>query len=45
MNRDKIVIKNAHTTNLKNIDIEIPKHKSVVFTGVSGSEKSYIGLN
>ena len=35
-----IVIKNAHTNNLKNIDIEIPKHKLVVLTGVSGSGKS-----
>ena len=40
MNRDKIIIKNAHTNNLKNIDIEIPKHKLVVFTSVSGSGKS-----
>ena len=37
---DKIVIKNAYTNNLKNIDIEIPKHRFVVFTGVSGSGKS-----
>ena len=35
-----IIIKNAHTNNLKNISIEIPKHKLVVFTGVSGSGKS-----
>lgn len=35
-----IIIKNAHTNNLKNIDVEIPKHKVVVFTGVSGSGKS-----
>ena len=34
MNRENIIIKNAHTNNLKNIDIEIPKHKLVVFTGV-----------
>ena len=40
MGRDKIIVKNAHTNNLKNIDIEIPKHKLVVFTGVSGSGKS-----
>lgn len=40
MNRDTIIIKNAHTNNLKNIDLEIPKHKMVVFTGVSGSGKS-----
>jgi excinuclease UvrABC ATPase subunit len=40
MERNKIIIKNAHTHNLRNIDIEIPKHKLVVFTGVSGSGKS-----
>ena len=40
MNRDKIIVKNAHANNLKNIDIEIPKHKLVVFTGISGSGKS-----
>ncbi len=40
MDRDTIIVKNAHTNNLKNIDIEIPKHKLVVFTGVSGSGKS-----
>lgn len=40
MNKDKIIVLNAHTNNLKNIDIEIPKHKLVVFTGVSGSGKS-----
>ncbi len=40
MNRDSILVKNAHTNNLNHIDIEIPKHKLVVFTGVSGSGKS-----
>lgn len=40
MDRDRIIVKNAHANNLKNIDIEIPKHKLVVFTGVSGSGKS-----
>lgn len=38
--RDHIIIRNAHTHNLKNLNIEIPKHKLVVFTGVSGSGKS-----
>jgi excinuclease UvrABC ATPase subunit len=37
---DHIIIRNAHTNNLKNIDLEIPKKKFVVFTGVSGSGKS-----
>jgi excinuclease UvrABC ATPase subunit len=36
----KIIIRNAHTNNLKNISVEIPKHKVVAFTGVSGSGKS-----
>lgn len=40
MSKDYIVVQNAHTNNLKNININIPKHKLVVFTGVSGSGKS-----
>src|SRR4030065_392566 len=40
MNHDKIIIKNARTHNLKNISLEIPRNKLVVFTGVSGSGKS-----
>ena len=35
-----IIIRNAHTNNLRNLDISIPKHKIVVFSGVSGSGKS-----
>ena len=40
MKTDSIIIKNAHTNNLKHVDIELPKHRIVVFTGVSGSGKS-----
>lgn len=40
MQTDSIIIKNAHTNNLKHVDIELPKHRIVVFTGVSGSGKS-----
>jgi excinuclease UvrABC ATPase subunit len=40
MNREYIYVQNAHTNNLKNISVEIPKHKLVAFTGVSGSGKS-----
>ena len=40
MNHDKIIIKGAKTHNLKDISLEIPKNKLVVFTGVSGSGKS-----
>jgi len=40
MDHDKVIIKNATTHNLKNVSLEIPKNKLVVFTGVSGSGKS-----
>lgn len=39
---DKIIIKGLRQNNLKNVSIEIPKNKLVVFTGVSGSGKSSI---
>ena len=35
--RDSIYIKGARENNLKNIDLEIPREKLVVFTGLSGS--------
>lgn len=37
MAKDKIIIKGAKEHNLKNIDLEIPRDKLVVFTGLSGS--------
>ena len=40
MNQDVIHIVGACQNNLKNISIDIPKHKWVTFTGVSGSGKS-----
>ena len=40
MNKDVLKIKGAKTHNLKNVSLEIPKGKLVVFTGVSGSGKS-----
>lgn len=45
MNNDKIVIRGARENNLKNIDIEIPKNKLVVMTGVSGSGKSSLAFD
>jgi len=40
-----IVIKGARQHNLKNIDLNIPKSKFVVFTGVSGSGKSSLAMD
>ena len=42
---DKIVIKGAKEHNLKNIDIEIPRNKLVVITGLSGSGKSSLAFD
>ena len=42
---DKIIIKGARVHNLKNISLEIPKNKLVVFTGVSGSGKSSLAFD
>ena len=42
---DKIIIKGARENNLKNINIEIPKNKLVVMTGVSGSGKSSLAFD
>lgn len=39
---DKIKIRGLIQNNLKNIDLDVPKHKIVIFTGVSGSGKSSI---
>ncbi|MDO8005363.1 excinuclease ABC subunit UvrA [Candidatus Phytoplasma australasiaticum] len=43
--QDKIIIKGARENNLKNIDVEIPKFKLVVFTGISGSGKTSLVQN
>ena len=45
MNNSKIVIKGAKEHNLKNIDIEIPRDKLVVVTGLSGSGKSSLAFD
>lgn len=42
---DKIVIKGARENNLKNIDIELPRDKFVVLTGLSGSGKSSLAFD
>ncbi|MDO4283488.1 MAG: excinuclease ABC subunit UvrA [Clostridia bacterium] len=42
---DKLIIKNAKENNLKNVDLEIPRDKLVVFTGLSGSGKSSLAFD
>jgi len=43
--RNKIVIKGARVNNLKNIDLDIPRDKFVVVTGLSGSGKSSVAFD
>ena len=43
--RDTILVKGARENNLKNIDLEIPRDKFVVFTGLSGSGKSSLAFD
>ena len=42
---DKIIIKGARENNLKNIDLEIPRDKLIVMTGLSGSGKSSLAFD
>lgn len=42
---DKIIIKGARENNLKNIDLEIPKNKLVIMTGLSGSGKTSLAFD
>ncbi|MBA3749790.1 MAG: ATP-binding cassette domain-containing protein, partial [Nitrosopumilus sp.] len=42
---NKIIIKGAKQHNLKNINLDIPKNKLIVFTGLSGSGKSTLAFD
>jgi excinuclease ABC subunit A len=44
-NEDKIIVKGARTHNLKNITVEMPRNKMIVFTGLSGSGKSSLAFD
>ena len=41
---DKIIIKGAKEHNLKDINLEIPRDKLVVITGLSGSRKIFLSI-
>ena len=43
--QDKIVIRGAREHNLKNINLELPRNKMIVFTGLSGSGKSSLAFD
>ena len=45
MGQSSIVIKGAREHNLKNVDVEIPRDKLVVITGLSGSGKSSLAFD
>ena len=42
---DNIIIKGARVNNLKNVDVEIPRNKLTVITGLSGSGKSSLAFD
>jgi len=42
---DKLIVKGARTHNLKNISVEMPRNKMIVFTGLSGSGKSSLAFD
>jgi excinuclease ABC subunit A len=43
--QDKIIIKGAREHNLKNINLELPRNKMIIFTGLSGSGKSSLAFD
>lgn len=43
--QDKIIVKGARTHNLKNVSVEMPRGKMIVFTGLSGSGKSSLAFD
>ena len=42
---DKLIVRGARENNLRNVDIELPRGKMIVFTGLSGSGKSSLAFD
>lgn len=45
MEKDSIIVRGAREHNLRNVDLELPRNKLIVFTGVSGSGKSSLAFD
>ncbi|MBQ1950097.1 MAG: excinuclease ABC subunit UvrA [Clostridia bacterium] len=45
MSQNKLIVKGARAHNLKNVDVELPRDKLIVFTGLSGSGKSSLAFD
>ena len=45
LNHESIIIKGAREHNLQDVDLEIPRNKLIVFTGISGSGKSSLAFD
>lgn len=45
MAQDKIIVRGAKEHNLKNVNVEIPRNKLVIITGLSGSGKSSLAFD
>ena len=45
MANDKLIVKGARAHNLKNISVELPRDRLIVFTGLSGSGKSSLAFD
>ena len=43
--QDKLIVRGAREHNLKNVTLEIPRNKLVVFTGLSGSGKTSLAID
>ncbi|MBS1332258.1 MAG: hypothetical protein HP053_03500, partial [Christensenellaceae bacterium] len=43
--QDKLIVRGAREHNLKNVTLEIPRNKLVVFTGLSGSGKTSLAFD